>query len=111
MMHESLSKLSALPKNTLIYCAHEYTEANLRFAKEVEPSNAELDIRYDEVLSLRARDQITLPSTIDLENKTNPFLRCATKNLLRDVKRQRDLTSQKPEDVFSILRSWKDDFS
>ncbi len=111
MMHESLSKLSALPKNTLIYCAHEYTEANLRFAKQVEPSNLALDIRYDEVLALRARDQITLPSTIDLENQTNPFLRCASKDLIRDVKKQRDLTSQNPVDVFSVLRSWKDNFS
>ena len=111
MMHKSLTKLAALPKNTLIYCAHEYTEANLRFAKQVEPSNIELNLRYDEVRARRARNQITLPSTIDLENKTNPFLRCTSKNLLNDVKKQRDLRSEKPEDVFSAIRSWKDDFS
>ncbi len=111
MMHKSLTKLSALPKNTLIYCAHEYTEANLRFAKEVEPNNAELNIRYDEVLALRAKDQITLPSTIDLENKTNPFLRCTTKDLLNDLTMQGKLIDKDPEQVFSVLRSWKDDFS
>ena len=109
MMHNSLQKLSHLPDKTLVYCAHEYTEANLRFARLVEPSNDDLTSRYKHVVSCRANKNITLPSTIEIEKKTNPFLRCDSIDLLTDVQKTRPLENLEPEYVFGVVRTWKDD--
>ena len=111
MMHQSLSKLAMLPGETLVDCAHEYTHANLEFAKTVEPNNDELTKRHRKVLIQRANDQITLPSTIELEKNTNPFLRCEEKELLADMQNRLDLTSVDPIDIFSKIRSMKDNFA
>jgi hydroxyacylglutathione hydrolase len=75
MMWTSLSKLMALPKETTVYCGHEYTQANARFALTIEPENAALQKRAKEVDALRAGGRATLPTTIGLELETNPFLR------------------------------------
>jgi hydroxyacylglutathione hydrolase len=75
MMWASLEKLMALPKETAVYCGHEYTQANARFALTIEPENAALQKRAKEVAELRAAGKPTLPTTIGIELETNPFLR------------------------------------
>ena len=75
MMWESLKKLIALPRETVVYCGHEYTQANARFALTIEPDNAALQKRAKEVDALRAAGKPTLPTRMDLELETNPFLR------------------------------------
>jgi hydroxyacylglutathione hydrolase len=75
MMWESLKKLIALPKETVVYCGHEYTQANARFALTIEPDNAALQKRAKEVDALRAAGKPTLPTRLDIELETNPFLR------------------------------------
>jgi len=74
-MLASLDRLSSLPGNTLLCCAHEYTAANARFARTIEPHNASLAARQEEVATLRANDQPSLPVTLSIEHATNPFLR------------------------------------
>ena len=75
MMWQSLQKLMALPKETSLYCGHEYTQANAKFALTIEPENAALQSRAKEVDGLRAAGKPTLPTRLDLELETNPFLR------------------------------------
>jgi len=75
MMWRSLQKLMALPADTTVYCGHEYTQANARFALTIEPENAALQTRAREVDQLRAAGKPTLPTTIGIELETNPFLR------------------------------------
>ncbi len=77
-MSASLAKLMALPDATAVYCAHEYTAANARFAVTVEPDNADLADRVVEITALRAAGRPTVPSTIGRERATNPFVRAAT---------------------------------
>ena len=74
-MYDSLQRLAALPETTKVYCGHEYTLDNGRFALTVEPENAELVRRVDEVKAARERGEVTLPTTIALERATNPFIR------------------------------------
>ncbi len=107
-MYESLKKIAALPKNTLVYCAHEYTLANLKFAMKVEPGNADIRTRLFEAKRSWAHGQPTVPSTLELELRTNPFLRCRTGNVIVAAENfaERRLTTQ--QDVFAVLRYWKD---
>jgi hydroxyacylglutathione hydrolase len=77
-MHANLRRLAALPPDTKVYCAHEYTLSNARFAATVEPDNAELARRIAEVEAARARGEATVPTTIALELATNPFVRAAS---------------------------------
>lgn len=77
-MYESLQRLAALPEETRIYCGHEYTLANGRFALTVEPDNSALQSRVVEVAAARERGEVTLPTTIALERATNPFVRAAS---------------------------------
>lgn len=79
--HRSLEKLKSLNPNTKVYCAHEYTLANLSFASTIEPTNQALQSYYDEVKQLRSKEEISLPSTIAKEKEINPFLRCHTPDL------------------------------
>ena len=79
-MYESLMKLKKLPQNTKIYCGHEYTINNLKFAKAVEPDNIDLITRYNNALEIRKNNIPTLPSTLLIELKTNPFLRAKHRN-------------------------------
>lgn len=74
-MVDSLSKLRSLPENTRVWCAHEYTLSNLRFALTVDPDNTELRSRFAQVETLRRQNQATVPTSIDVEKQTNPFLR------------------------------------
>ncbi|WP_323843942.1 hydroxyacylglutathione hydrolase [Microbulbifer magnicolonia] len=113
-MFSSLSKLSALPPETRVYCAHEYTLANLRFAEAAEPGNAAVQNRIAESKALRDENRPTLPSTIGEELATNPFLRCHIPAVARRAANH-DANGGALEDideveVFARLRRWKDNF-
>ena len=108
-MYESLMKLKKLPQNTRIYCGHEYTINNLKFAKAVEPDNVDLITRYNDVLDLRKNNIPTLPSTLLIELKTNPFLR-ADKNNVQNIISKKFKTGINEKEIFSALRQWKDNF-
>jgi hydroxyacylglutathione hydrolase len=110
MMHGSLAKLAALPGKTLVYCAHEYTLANLAFAQAVEPDNAELSARVQAARATRERQQPTVPSTLAQERATNPFLRCDAPELVDALERQGKHPPETPEERFALLRDWKDHF-
>lgn len=112
-MYNSLCKLSALPRDCAVFCAHEYTQANLKFALEVEPENIKLKQRYQEVCRKRQAHEITLPSTIGTEQDTNPFLRCHLDSIHQAAKKHAKLPMQQNltnTEVFAIIRSWKDRF-
>jgi len=91
MMFASLAKLAALPKDTRVYCGHEYTEANLRFAKYVEPQSAAIDRAIERARELRARGEPTVPSRIEDELATNPFVRAATIDELGERRAAKDV--------------------
>ena len=109
-MYASLSKLGSLPPETQVYCAHEYTLANLRFAAAAEPGNMAVNNRLAEVQALRADDKITLPSTIGTELATNPFMRCHIPAVARRAAGQGEMDSADEVEVFARLRRWKDNF-
>lgn len=109
-MHGSLQKLMALPDDTKVYCGHEYTESNLRFAITLEPKNHKLVSRFERVQALRARGVSTVPSTIEEEKQTNPFLRWDSKEIQGSLKSMhRDLRAD-PVSVFAQIRKLKDAF-
>jgi hydroxyacylglutathione hydrolase len=109
-MIDSLDRLATLPTQTQIYCAHEYTLSNLRFALEVEPSNPQLAARY-EVDSLKRDVGLpTLPSTMGVERATNPFLRVMEPEVLRSLLIRRGVTATTRAASFEALRSWKNVF-
>jgi hydroxyacylglutathione hydrolase len=105
-MWRSLLKLRALPPETRVYCAHEYTEANCRFALTVETGNADLQDRAAEIARLRAAGLATVPSTIGLERATNPFLRADMPSLQEAIGRP----GTDPAEVFAEIRRMKDVF-
>jgi hydroxyacylglutathione hydrolase len=109
-MHGSLSRLAQLPDHTLVCCAHEYTLSNIRFAESVDGGNAALLLREQADRERRAQGLPTLPSTLDLEKATNPFLRCHVASM---AKAAQALSGRKPlndVEVFAALRSAKDRF-
>ncbi len=105
-MWNSLQKLAALPPATRIYCAHEYTQANARFAVTVDPENDELLARAKEIDKLRARGERTVPTTIEMELATNPFLRAGEVSVQRAV----GMEGADPAAVFTEVRKRKDHF-
>lgn len=106
VMWRSLEKLAALPRETAVYCGHEYTAENGRFALTIEPNNLDLQARVAEVKALREADRMTLPTTIGQELATNPFLRADKRRLRQAI----DMTSADPAEVFAELRRRKDTF-
>ena len=108
-MYDSLLRLAALPPQTSVFCAHEYTETNLRFASAVEPGNRRLRDRVDEVAVARAKGLATVPSSLQLERETNPFLRCSVPEVVASARTQ-GARSNEAVDVFSALRTWKNNF-
>lgn len=108
-MHESLQKLAALPATTAIYCTHEYTLANLRFAQAVEPDNLALRTRTSSAEQLRHESQPTLPSTLQLELETNPFLRTSAATVRAAALTHGAIGSGNAQ-IFAALRNWKDHF-
>lgn len=106
-MVESLEKICALPANTLVCCAHEYTLSNLIWALEVEPDNTQLQDYYQTVSELRAANEITLPSTIQREKEINPFLRTRMPTVKLSVANYSDRPASNNTEVFAQLRQWK----
>ena len=109
-MLDSLDRIAALPDDTLVYCAHEYTLANLRFAAAVEPQNPAVKQRLAEVAELRARDVTTLPSRLGTERSINPFLRCRRPAVRAAAEAHAGRPLPEAEDVFGVIRAWKDGF-
>lgn len=105
-MWRALDHLRKLPGDTALYCGHEYTEANARFALSVEPGNAALQKRAQEVAALRAKGELTLPSAMADECATNPFLRPES----LEIRAHFGMANASNEDVFAALRQAKDHF-
>jgi hydroxyacylglutathione hydrolase len=109
-MHQSLSKLTSLPSDMLVYCAHEYTQANLAFAVVVEPENTLLNNYVNTVKYKRSNKQATIPSTIGLEQEINPFLRCHTADVKLAAQKFSNQIAANEVEVFAAIRAWKDTF-
>ncbi len=107
-MYTSLEKLAALPEETEVYCAHEYTASNIAFAIAVEPNNEQLQIYRDEVIRLRAQDKPTIPTTLRREKWVNPFLRTQEPSVIKSVANR--TAENDPISIFSALREWKNHF-
>jgi hydroxyacylglutathione hydrolase len=105
-MHESLSRLAALPGGTRVCCTHEYTLANLRFAAAVEPGNAERAAYDARCRALRAEGTPTLPSSIGVERQINPFLRCTEPAVIAAARAQ-GADGEDAVSVLTTLREWK----
>ena len=105
-MWDSLGKLLALPDDALVYCAHEYTQANAKFALTIETSNDALKARAAEIDALRADGKRTVPSTLGVERATNPFLRADVDTVLRDI----GMEGAGPVEAFAEIRTRKDNF-
>jgi len=109
-MSDSLAKLARLEDDTQVYCAHEYTISNLRFAVTVEPENAEAQQYLDECRARRERDEPTIPSTMRRERKVNPFLRCDRETVKQAAEARAGRRLQNQTEVFAVIRQWKDAF-
>ena len=109
-MLDSLSKLAALPDETKVYCGHEYTLANIKFAREVDPDNRLLAAREAKAAKLRAAGRPTLPSTLGEERATNPFLRCAEPAVVESANKYLGARIADPVRVFAAIREWKNRF-
>ena len=109
-MLASLQKLAALPDETRVYCGHEYTLANIRFARAVDPHNAKLAAREAHALRLREAGRPTLPSTLGEERATNPFLRCAEPVVVESANKYLGSRIGDPVSVFAAIREWKNRF-
>ena len=109
-LYASLEKLAALPDDTLVYCGHEYTLANIGFAKAVEPGNSALLEREVRDARLRRDNLPTLPSTIAREKATNPFLRVMRPAVIESANKYLGKRVSDPAGVFAALRQWKNQF-
>lgn len=105
-MWRSLSKLRELPDETLVYCAHEYTQANAKFAVEIEPDNGLLQARYQDIAVARGHGEATVPSRLGLEKLTNPFLRPHVTGIRETL----GMTGMDDEAIFAEIRRRKDSF-
>lgn len=108
-MQASLEKIRTLADDTLMYCAHEYTLDNLRFALVVEPDSAELRARQKADQAKRTHGLPTIPSTLGLEKATNPFLRYLEPTVIEAAQAYAGRSLPHAAEVFSVVRAWKDD--
>jgi hydroxyacylglutathione hydrolase len=108
-MAASLDKIAALPEETQVYCAHEYTLSNLQFALAVEPDNEQAAQYLDQCRERRARDEATVPSDIRRERNVNPFLRFR-RDSVKQAAEARGGRELNPTEVFAVIRQWKDGF-
>ncbi len=108
-MQAAMDKLTALPGDTNVYCGHEYTRDNCRFALAVEPDNAALQQRAEEVQARRERGEPTLPSTLEGERATNPFMRTREHSVVTAA-RQHAPDAAPGADTMAAIRAWKDRF-
>ena len=109
-MLDSLTKLAVLPAPTFVYCAHEYTAANLRFALAVEPDNPAIQARSKEVAAIRAAGGYTVPTRIDRELETNPFLRSAAPAVRAAAAARLGHSPRDAVEIFAAIREWKNHF-
>lgn len=109
-MRASLAKIKGLPGETLVYCAHEYTLANLKFARAVEPDNQKLSARENQDKSTRAANQPTVPSRIETERDTNPFLRWDAPEVVKAAQKRLGKEGLNADEVFTAIREWKNSF-
>jgi hydroxyacylglutathione hydrolase len=109
-LYDSLMRLAELDDATLVYCAHEYTLANLKFARVVEPGNINLVERLQQVTQMRQQGLMTLPTTIGLEKQTNPYLRVKLMPIKQAAERHSGQSLPTPREVFAAIRIWKDYF-
>lgn len=109
-MHDSLGKLARLPDETRVYCAHEYTLANLSFAAAVEPQNQDIQLQIRDCKALRDRKIPTVPGTIAMEKRVNPFLRVAEEQVVQAACRHSEQPLDHQVEVFAAIRKWKDNF-
>jgi hydroxyacylglutathione hydrolase len=109
-MNASLNRLAALPPETAVYCGHEYTAANLKFALQVEPDNEAAQDYRARVAQLRESGRASLPSTLRLETQVNPFLRCDIAAVQAAASQHAGRALREPAAVFGALRAWKDQF-
>lgn len=109
-MDASLAKLAALPVETAVYCAHEYTLSNMRWARVVEPDNQTLESWHVRAEQQRAEGQPTLPSSIGQELSCNPFLRARQPGVAKAAAQWAERTLETPVEVFAALREWKNNF-
>lgn len=105
--HASLNKISQLPNNTHLYCAHEYTADNLRFAAMIEPGNQDIQHYADKVKTIRAEGKATIPTTVGLERKINPFLRHGEPEVKASAERWIGHPLHGGLEIFTALRKWK----
>jgi len=106
-MLASLDKIAALPADTLVCCAHEYTLSNIKWALDVEPDNSHLQLYHQQVEALRAKEQPTLPSRLGLELDANPFLRTREPSIITAASQYAAAELTQDSDVFAALREWK----
>lgn len=109
-MLDSLTRLADLPRATRVYCTHEYTMNNLRFARVADPGNAATAAYEEACMQKRNRDEPTLPSTIGLEREINPFLRCEDANVKQAAESHAGRRLMDTAAVFAAVRQWKDQF-
>ena len=109
-MQESLARLAALPASTLVYCAHEYTQSNLRFALAVEPGSIAVQQRCEEVDELRAAGCATIPTSIQAELETNPFLRWDEPVVRAAAASRLGHVPVDAVETFAAIREWKNRF-
>jgi hydroxyacylglutathione hydrolase len=108
-MYDSLNKLASLPKHTKVYCGHEYTLSNLKFAIEVDTENKDLLDEYNHVKKLNISKNPSLPSTLDKELKINPFLRCNNMSIRNKINKEFNVSGDDFK-IFTALREWKDNY-
>lgn len=106
MMLNSLNLIASLPDETLIYCGHEYTLSNLRFAHTIEPNNTDIA----QAINTLSNTEITLPSSLKTEKQINPFLRCKEPTVQASVKTKFKLNKINQLETFTLLRQWKNNF-
>lgn len=109
-MSASLERIAALPDETRVYCAHEYTEMNLRFALAAEPDNAAVQARVAKVAALRAVGLPSVPLMLGEEKATNPFLRCAEPAVVAAAEKRDPTVNGKKAAIFKTIRSWRNEF-
>ena len=109
-MHTSLAKLARLPAATRVYCGHEYTLANIKFARVIDTGNAQLAAWEQAAGALRARDEPTLPSTLAQEMLANPFLRCDQPEIVAAASRHAGQSLKDAVSVLGAIREWKNNF-
>lgn len=109
-LYESLQKIYRLPDDTFVYCTHEYTLSNIRFARTVDPENLKLIELERTAQALRNKNIPTIPTTLALEKAVNPFLRCDQHDIVNSVQNYSATSLSDPLSVFTVLREWKNNF-